>query len=159
MALPARDRAAIPRHLFPRQQSEKAVEQRFRAGDQAVEEVRRQRQQVFARRDACCFDQGGEVGPEAEAIAAGVIVGEARADEVAVDKRAPSLAVEKGEGEAALQIVHGHLVVFEILAAHFLSDSFEIERCRVVRGPGVAADQQRERVPDEEPSAPAANGQ
>ena len=123
----------VPGELFARQQAVEVVEQRLarrarsgtgRTPAAAPRFGRARRPEARRGRRGCRRTAGRRPG---------VVVGEAGADEVAVEQHAPGLAVQQGERETAVEAVHGQVAVFEVVAAQLLGDGLEVERARLAR--------------------------
>ncbi|MBI1914229.1 MAG: hypothetical protein HYS12_05760 [Planctomycetes bacterium] len=127
---PLRQRRTAPleAQLLARHQAMEAGEERVAAGDTAVDEERRQVVLVGLRRLARRLDQGSQVGAEQQSPAPLMVIGEAGADEVAVEQQSPGLAVEQGNREAAFEPFEGKLPLCEVEFVQLIGEQIQIAR-------------------------------
>src|SRR5581483_5821217 len=105
----------------------------------AVEEITRQCRLVRARPGAHSLDKRRKIAAEQQPVAAGMIIGEARADEIAVQQDAPRLRVEQRQRETAVEVIDGERTLFEVVGADRFRDPFYVERVGRADRPRVTA--------------------
>src|SRR5205823_9068974 len=98
---------------------------------------------VGMRRLARRIDQAGEVGAKQQSAMPRAVVGEAGADEVAVEQHAPGLAVEQSDGETTLESFESDLALCEIQLVELVGQQFHVARLARSRVNDGAAEQQR----------------